>query len=537
MSLVDKGEDVTESDAFKRRGAKRKRAALIVGAGAVVAAGAVVIVRAVSGDDKQSTTAATETTLQQSAADPTPIEPELSGRLLFDPVPDGFVVQYLNEAGTFGPAIDVPAAGPTLDVSLLRAPDATLDDGAWLSASVSLLDRFERQSFEPMNYVDPSQFRKTSVNGLNGVVGKNWDDSLALVFGPANDGFVVSLASAGITEQELLAIAAEITLEENGLQASPQFGPSAAEAGLEPFMRYPVGTWGGVSVGLQLPLLGGDGNSTNVGYVTEEGFDEYVTITNTPFGEDVDMLGLAEFAFSEFEQIEVRGMPAAAGKTPESLGEQPTVVWAEGGRLIVVSGSPSLEDLVSYAQTVVVADDDAWAEAVKSSQEFQGVEQFVADAWLIGVGDFEDSTTWTIEGGFDDDGNLVLCSLAMSVNGGSSSGCAPGVEIAAPQLLKGPSMGFGGPDNRGATVVAVGIPGEVLILRFTPDDGPAVEVPLREIRPDWPVWAAAVGASGPGTVELVDGAGTVLDTVPVTDDDIGAVDGFAPAETVAPAAG
>ncbi len=256
MNLVDKGEDESESEAGLRRRIRRRKVLLLGGVGAVAVAAVLVAVRPWSDDDAaDSASTLVDGASPSAAADqPAAAEPELSNRLLFDPRPEGFVVGYVNDPGANDQEFGRPSGSTTMDVSFLRAADATLADGPWMSVSVNLLDRFERASFDPMNVgFDASQFRKTNVNGLNGAIGKNWDDTQALLFGPVNDGFAVSISAMGVPEATLLAIGAELTLEEDGATASPVFGKALIAAGLEPFIRYEVPYWGGVQMGVQLP--------------------------------------------------------------------------------------------------------------------------------------------------------------------------------------------------------------------------------------------------------------------------------------------
>ena len=60
----------------------------------------------------------------------------------------------------------------------------------------------------------------------------------------------------------------------------------------------------------------------------------------------------------------------------------------------------------------------------------------ISESWLIGAGDLEDSTTWLIDGGLDDEGRLVLCVAAFSNDGGSMQGCSgEGHDVTAPALF------------------------------------------------------------------------------------------------------
>lgn len=543
MNLVDKSEDESESEAGLHRRARRRKFLLLGGIGTVAVAAVLVAVNPWSDDDaaNSASTLADGASPSAAADQLAATEPELSNRLLFDPRPEGFVAQYINDPGSNDQGFDRQSGFTTMDVSLLRAADATLADGPWMSVTVNLLDRFERASFDPMNGgFDASQFRKTKVNGLNGAIGKNWDDTQSLLFGPVNDGFAVSISAMGVPEATLLAIGAEITLEEDGATASPVFGKALIAAGLEPFLRYEAPSWGGVQVGLQLPGLFGDQFSTTVAYSTVDGFGDFLSIMNQPLGAGLDFMELARFALTDTAEVTVHGVAGLVGQVPDNLGGQTMVVWTEGGRLVIVSGSRDADELVALAETVTEASDDDWAQAQAqvAAQQRQNDERS-PESWVIGVGDLPDSTTWVIEGAFDSDGDLATCAMTMSNDGSSSSGCGNATPVTAPSIIAGPSIGFSG---SAASIIGLGEPGDALVLRYTPTDGDAIEVQfLREIRADWPMWAAAMVPSGPGTAELVDAAGVVVATKEFSEDefsfDPGDTGGFgiAPAETVAPA--
>ena len=541
MNLVDKSEDESESEAGIRRRTRRRKFLLLGGVGAVAVAAVLVAVNPWKDDDAADSVSTPADGASPSAASdqPAAAEPELSNRLLFDPSPEGFVVGFVNDPASNDQGFGRPGASTTMDVSLLRAADATLADGPWMAVSVNLLDRFERASFDPMNVgIDASQFRKTKVNGLNGAIGKNWDDTQALLFGPVNDGFAVSISAMGVPEATLLAIGTELTLEEDGATASPVFGQALTEAGLEPFLRYEAPSWGGVQVGFQLPGLFGDPFSTSVTYTTIDEFDEFVSITNQPLGAGYDVMELARFALTDTTEVTVNGEAGIVGQTPDNMGAQTLVVWTEGGRVVIVGGSKEADELVALADTVTEASDDDWKKAQLASQESQNNPQRAPESWVIGVGDLPDSRTWVIEGAFDSDGDLATCAMTMSNDGSSSSGCGNATPVTAPSIIAGPSIGFSG---SAVSIVGLGGVGDALVLRYTPVDGEVVEVPLREIRSDWPMWAAVYVPSGPGTAELVDAAGVVVESKQFSEDEFsfdpgdGGGFGIAPAETAAPA--
>ena len=544
MDLVDKSEDESESATGIRRRARRRTLLVGLVGGTVLTAGVVgmLVAQPWAADESapQSSVAAEGSSSADASGKADAIDPELSNRLMLSPSPEGFDVQYVNDptAESEGPVFVDPSAG-MMDISLFRGADATYEDGPWISVSVSLLDRFERANFQPFNYVDRSMFRKAAVGGMAAAIGKNFDESRALIYGPVNDGFAVSITAIGVPEAQLLAIAEEITLEEDGATATPVFGAALTGAGLEPFLRYVAPSWGGVQVGMQLPgLFGGDPTSTSIGYTTAEGFDDYISITNQPLNADFDMLQLARFVIVDGADVAVHGLPGLAGTLPEAFGAQPIVVWAEGGRLIVVTSSQGVESLVDIAESVAVASEEDWAAAFEQSQSNQGEFQQAPDTWLIAAGDLEDAATWLIEGGINDDGELVLCGFTITADGGSSSGCIPAQEAAAPSILAGGTIGFNG---TGVTIVALGPLDEDLVLRYTTVDGDVSETQLRVIQAEWEYTAGALVPTAPGTAELIGADGRVIATKEFSADefqfDANGDVGVAPVATAAPAQG
>jgi hypothetical protein len=147
----------------------------------------------------------------------------------------------------------------------------------------------------------------------------------------------------------------------------------------------------------------------------------------------------------------------------------------------------------------------------------------VIEAWVIGVGELSTSETWIIEGSFNDDDEeepeFVLCTVSsLEGMGMSSSGCSETVTAKVPSLEPGPGVGS---SSSYPSVVAFGDPkANDLVLRFTAADGSVDTRPLTLVRREWPFVAAALVVEQPGTVELIDGAGTVLDTYEIDEESI-----------------
>lgn len=289
-----------------------------------------------------------------------------------------------------------------------------------------------------------------------------------------------------------------------------------------------------ISVGSGLTPFG-----SSVSYLTDKGHN--VTVNNEPAPAGFDLVAVAKVMVEDAEEVTVHGLPAVKGSDQFS-GD--VVVWVEGGRSISVTGD--LDDLVAAAEAVEEADGTTWDDLVAAAQATMGNPgAAMPETWLIGAGDLEDSTTWMIEGGVDDNGLLQLCSAAFSNEGGSMSGCNGAThEVAEPSVFFGDGVGMDG--AVGVSIIAT-VPNSMAgaVLRFTGEDGTVTEVPLKVVRADWSFQAAAMAVSVTGAAVVIGADGAELANVEVTDDNLEAAGGntattvafggSAPADTVAAA--
>ncbi|MGB8859059.1 MAG: hypothetical protein WCC60_07385 [Ilumatobacteraceae bacterium] len=536
-SLVDKGEDAEETDEARTRRRRRTRAIALGGSFAVVAVGAgVLVARPWATDGKPTTAASATSTLPGGAAG---VEPTLSSHLVIGDIGEKLTVQWANDGEANAGQMGQPTGRRSM--AMLAKPGAT-SDGPWLWAAVDLLDRFDRKSFDPSNYMGDPSGRKVMIGDVAGYyLDAGWTGSHMLVFGPVDDGFAVSFNANGLSQADMVAIAEELTLQEDADQAlaRPVFGPKAAELELAPVAAFDQDAWGFgggamISVGSGLTPFG-----SSVSYLTDKGHN--VTVNNEPAPAGFDLVAVAKVMVEDAEEVTVHGLPAVKGSDQFS-GD--VVVWVEGGRSISVTGD--LDDLVAAAEAVEEADGTTWDDLVAAAQATMGNPgAAMPETWLIGAGDLEDSTTWMIEGGVDDNGLLQLCSAAFSNEGGSMSGCNGAThEVAEPSVFFGDGVGMDG--AVGVSIIAT-VPNSMAgaVLRFTGEDGTVTEVPLKVVRADWSFQAAAMAVSVTGAAVVIGADGAELANVEVTDDNLEAAGGntattvafggSAPADTVAAA--
>lgn len=522
-ALVDKGDDAEETDEGRARRRRRNRL-LIVAATLVALIGGGLLIASPWSDGAEPSGRSAPTTVGPGGS--TTEAPALSGHLVVGDFGEALTVQWAND-GEQG-SDDMGAPTSRLSTVMLAA-DGADPDGPWLSAGVELLDRSDRKSFDPAIYFGDSSGRKVMIGSVAGYYVKSaWTGSDVLVFGPVNDGFSVTFSAAGISQADLVTIAEELVLEEadDDATARPVFGPKADELGLHPIASYEQDTWGFGGLSLTPMASGFASGSVVVSYLTEDGNN--LTVTNGVAPAGLDVLAVARVLLGDATEVTVHGLPAIQGG---DLSTGDMVVWVEGGRTIAVSGD--VDDLLAAAEAVEVADDAEWDDLLAAVEANMGMPgPAVTESWLIGAGDLPDATTWTIDGGLDDDGRLVLCSGSFSNDGSSMNGCNGAHEVGEPSLFMGDLLSTS--DGVGVGLVAT-VPNDLAgtVLRFTDADGVVSEVPLKVIRDDWTFLAAAIAVSTPGTAALVAADGSEVATLEITDDMLGT--GAGPSITTATA--
>ncbi|HAP77159.1 MAG TPA: hypothetical protein DCR14_13875 [Acidimicrobiaceae bacterium] len=521
--LVHKGVDPDEVDepTTRQAGSRRRKVVVGLGVGAVLLGGVLVATRPWSSDDSAAPSTATVDSVPASALPDPFIE---SGDLPFvtvDDLPDGWVIQWVNDIDMgFG------EVGPTVEQQVVwwKGAAATYSDGPWVSVSVQLLDRFERQSFDPVDYfgMGPDGGTPVAVGRYRGAIIDNWwGDGQTLLFGPVNDGFVVTVESVGLTEAELISLGAEIELQEDGNTARAVLGAAADAVGLEPFAAYSSLTFGfGFGFGGGGLPLGLSNLSRTATWGDPEGLGDGAALLVGRLPDGVTVEALAEFMFGDAEPVDLGHAAGFAGRADDPVGMGSVVVWEVEGALVALTSSLPLDETIAIARSARVTDDDEWDDLRVAAEEFlpDGDIGMPDETWLIGAGDTADSRTWLVEGALDDDGLFSLC-YGMFSQFESSTGCSgDAVDVDGPALIDADN--FDGAPGDQVYVAVAPLTAEGAVLRITTADGVVTEVVLVQVRPDWPFLAAAGLLAWDGEVELIGADGSVLDGITVTDDDL-----------------
>ena len=519
LHLVDKGIDASETDGALQR---RRTARRVVIGGVAVAAlvgGGLAVAQPWSGDDGDRADEPSATTTPPPAVADGATAGELPFVLL-DDIPDGYLLQWASgpagEAG--GPWVD-DLSGVQQSVLLVGAPGATFSDGPWVSISVQLLDRFERASFDPSSYLSGPDGPASTVRvgDARGALADNWwGDGSSLLFGPVNDGFAVSVSALGVSDDDLLRMAAEITLDERGDMADAVLGPAAAALGLELLAAYDETTWG-LGGGPSVPLLSPGADSLSAAWAMVDGAGGQISLTvqHLPPGLDTGMLG--GFFLAGAHDVQVGEWPGIAGDFEVFGGSDAAVVWMVDDSVVVVSGSLPPDELLDVAGSARVGDAAEWAELVDEANSNGGfVPEPDVPTWIIGAGDFDDGTTWVVEGAVDGQGGLLLCSASVS-QFSSWSTCD------SSQAVEGPTLRITGSFDvaAAAAVVAVVDPVDAgATLQCTTDAGDERTATVGAVHEDWPYLAAVVMLTETGSCTLVAPDGTVLATEEIGDIDL-----------------
>ncbi|MGE0306284.1 MAG: hypothetical protein AB7Q27_11050 [Acidimicrobiia bacterium] len=360
----------------RRRGSRQPQLRLAVGLGVVVVVIVGVVVVMANRDD--GTRVATT--------------PKEVPRLVLGTVPEG-----LSPTG----AADLPLAssgGIAFDTTLYG--DAQTE--AWL-ASDSAAGAGKRLlvlevSVSGSESITPAEGDTVIVNGQEWVL-SSFTDQLSL--GAVIDGKNVALTSPGLDRDALVAMAQSVRVVDGAVRVEPSSGLKAlARSAMPPSYILTAGRASGTTVG---HIAGyqdsGDGN------------DVVMVSTTVASADDLAVLRADVVAA---EPMIVRGHRGwGITQRFDDNAAFNTLVWFESdGVLATVSGTRPITELLSMAESLVVADDATWAEL---SQPL-GV---VADGTtVIGSGDL-DGNAWRVTYSTSDG----LCLEVQEDAQGSSSSC------------------------------------------------------------------------------------------------------------------
>jgi hypothetical protein len=525
VDLVDKGEDESERDDVVSSRFRRRRVALIGGAIALVAVGSIGAWALFNGSGAEGSTSddgAAESRPPSSGS--TSAEAD-DTELQFAPSDSGdWTVQWveLTENGNGGFEGD-----PNSTMQIWIEPGASLDQGTWLQVRVQLLDRFERRSFDPANYVDMSRAKQVRVGDYAGVyVADDFDGSSSLMYGPVLEGYAVTLTGHDIPEAQFQQLAAELELAERSddALADARLGPVFESMRMTLVGEFESASFYGT--GFSSPLDPFSSRFFNVAYT--DGVDGFIGLTVRPSVEVEQFAPLVPFVLADVDDVTVQGHPGFAGTVPIERGGGAGVYWSDGERLFQLAGQAEIDELLVLAESIeqlTVAEVEEMREEAMAGQ--QGITQ--AESWIIDAGDDDDGVTWIIEGVLDDDGQLRICPSVMSNTGASTSGCSTDLELTAdPALLEGPNVGWNATTPSAIAAAPADQPGYT--LRYTPDGEAPIDRVLHPVTEIDQLLAAQV-IYLPGTVELIAPDGTVVDSTTFDEDDVS--DDLGTTETIA----
>ncbi len=193
-----------------------------------------------------------------------------------------------------------------------------------------------------------------------------------------------------------------------------------------------------------------------------------------------DALPMVEFVLGAGEPTTVHSQPAVMIKS-RVLADW-VIGWVEDGRLILVAGNVSPEELLALAETVRPATDDEWAEVVLASQTPLSIPLFPVDTTSVNFGD-----NVTLYEGVDPETGATFSfsaqisgkGLLMCINEQSDVGSTGSCGVEQPSGLELPLLWAG--DGEGHSLVLAVVErglGEDAELRITLADGTIETFPL-----------------------------------------------------------
>ncbi|MFZ4721097.1 MAG: hypothetical protein ACOYMR_16845 [Ilumatobacteraceae bacterium] len=282
--------------------------------------------------------------LQLALPDPRALDSELSERLIIDPAPADLRTASLPD-GT-GETFE-QWAGDSVGYFFVE-PDATFDpsesDGSWFGF-------FAKRADDPRT---PIVAGLTKINGAPAEVSDESNGEFVdLYWGPI-DGWMIRGVAAHSSIEEATAIAEQLHVVEGRVVVDDRrvlgdmvpAAPFGDYVSLNALYRYAY------DFGQSLDGLVG----LYYGYSGE-------SVVSVPGNESA--LEMVPFLLSNEHRVgTVHGLPAVGfskGAGPFGSIDRSTVIWWEGGRLILVAGGDDLDATFRLAEKVRTATDDEWA--------------------------------------------------------------------------------------------------------------------------------------------------------------------------------
>ncbi|MBI4934270.1 MAG: hypothetical protein HY828_10355 [Actinobacteria bacterium] len=281
--------------------------------------------------------------------DPRPAESELTERLVFDDPPSDLRLAALGSGGDDadnGPIWNSESIG-----YFFGSPDATFDpdDG---------IDRWFGFFALPSDHPStPLVFGQREIAGAPAEVSDETQGALVdMAWGPV-DGYTFTAAGSQMTIDEAVAIAEQLRIVD-GRPVVVDDSVLDGMVGLGPFGDYVA-----LATLVQYAQNNGRGVDGLVGLYY--GFDGHSVVSVPGNATTLDLVGFV--MQPDAEERTVHGLPAIGftkGAGPFGGFDSSTVLWWEGGRVILVAGDGDLSATFELAESVRPATDEEWAEVV-----------------------------------------------------------------------------------------------------------------------------------------------------------------------------
>ncbi len=267
--------------------------------------------------------------------------PALDFRQLISQLPAGWVPEFLLE---YLPGNDLSLSNPQQTESFFT--DEANSNKQWITIKIAKLNRYQLDAFNPQHEAGTN----TTVSGKP-AWRRALDDGVEMLsFGPI-DNYSIRVVSKGVDSKAIDEIATQIRLVNGDLVMS-------VSDALAP-LRYRVTLKGGsLSLGNSAAedRFGAD---AAVGYKRAVDSSKPELFINAVEVHGPDPLALIRFGGRRMaESGTVHGLAASVS---ELSGSGTMLTWVEGGRLIEIYGSFTLEELRPMAESVRTATDDEWA--------------------------------------------------------------------------------------------------------------------------------------------------------------------------------
>ena len=309
--------------------------------------------------------------------------PSISARLVFDQ-PPGDVYQALIPETPLSTAV----TRSTLVGQVFTAPGSFVRSDPWLSFSAL-------PSHSP---AEPATSSLT-VRGTDATIGRT-SEQTTVEWGPIERRSWTA-SGGGVDDRQLLAFAEAVGVVDN----APALRGSYDLAGMEPIGGV-EGLHTVLTVQRELDQLPPVASVLPTVLRYSDGGDS-LTLLSIPAPPDT--LPFVPFVLGDggvVDQVAVRNNPGVALTT---AGGDNVVGWFEGGRLVVVAGLQSREELLSWALTTRAATDDEWGSVVDALL----TDQMVTEGTAVGAGVTPNGNSWRVVASrFSND--ITLCLLTVS---------------------------------------------------------------------------------------------------------------------------